>query len=68
MDPHRNHDGTMPVTLSAWKKLRRSPASDVSILDMLATSARLEMTRTDPDMGDVLALVLATGLTPDDAS
>jgi predicted nucleic acid-binding protein len=52
----------------AWKKLRRTPAAAVDILDMLAGVDRLNLTHSHPDMVQVLALAVATGLTPYDAS
>jgi predicted nucleic acid-binding protein len=52
----------------AWKKMRRSPAFDMAILEMLADAARLNLTHEDPDVTEVLLLALATGLTPYDAS
>jgi predicted nucleic acid-binding protein len=52
----------------AWKKLRHVPGAGVAILEMLADAMRLDVTRADPDMTEVLALAVATGLTPCDAS
>lgn len=52
----------------AWKKLRRHPESTDEIFETLADISRLQLRLSTPDMIEVLALAVATGLTPYDAS
>lgn len=52
----------------AWKKLRRTPAHTVAILDALNDMRRLPLSQVTPDMVQVVALAARTGLTPYDAS
>lgn len=52
----------------AWKKMRRTPGAGAAISEALGASARLGVIHTQPDPVQVLALAVATDLTPYDAS
>ena len=52
----------------AAQKLRHQPHRGAAILEMLEAFSRLEIAHADPDMFEVLALAVATDLTPADAS
>lgn len=56
------------LTHIAWKKMRRSLGSAVAISDALASVARLGVIHKEPERVEVLALAVATNLTPYDAS
>lgn len=51
-----------------WKKLRRHPESTGEVFETLADISRLQLQLKAPDMIEVVALAVATGLTPYDAS
>lgn len=53
---------------TALKKLRREPVRTVALLAALQAAQHLSMSRTTPDMVQVLALAAATNLTAYDAS
>lgn len=52
----------------AAQKMRDHPDGGVAVLEMLAAFTRLDIAHADPDMAEVLALAVATDLTPADAS
>lgn len=52
----------------ALKKLRRVPANAAAVLAALETARQVPLARIQPDMVQVVALAVATNLTPYDAS
>ena len=56
------------LTSVAWKKLRRRPAERVAIAAGLQAARQLRIEKVTPDMTEVLALAILSGLTVYDAS
>jgi predicted nucleic acid-binding protein len=52
----------------ALKKLRRVPANAAAVVAALETARQIPLARIQPDMVQVVALAVATNLTPYDAS